>query len=355
MSASAMAQPGVPLSGELGFAPRPLRAMLVTPVFNDAEAFRQLCVALDQEVEALGVSLTVVAVDDGSDTPLQIDDAFPALRHIKRVEVVTLICNLGHQRAIAVGLAHAAQRADVDLVFVADCDGEDRPADLRRLLDAHRQSPQSIIVGSRQRRTEGLRFRLFYRLYKLGFRLLTGRQIDFGNFCLVPRAALARLVHMPETWNHIAAAILRSRLRRVAVPCDRGTRYAGRSSMGLVSLMVHGLSAIAVFSDQVFARSFVGAMAIGATALAIAGVAVGIRTVTEFAIPGWATTVVGVSMIVLLQSIVLSVVASLTMLGTRSTAVFVPALQALQFRKAHASYLRKGAAWLPASPIRAAS
>ena len=51
------------------------------------------------------------------------------LRQICAIEVVTLACNLGHQRAIAVGLVEVYCRKRFDAVLVMDSDGEDAPAD----------------------------------------------------------------------------------------------------------------------------------------------------------------------------------------------------------------------------------
>jgi len=142
---------------------------------------------------------------------------------------------------------------------------------------------------------------------------------------------VARLAHMPEIWNHLAAAVLRSRARVVGVPTERGHRYAGNSSMNLVSLLAHGLSAIAVFSDIVFVRLLILASAVSALALALATGAAAVRFATDLAIPGWASNVVGISAIILFQAVTLSVVASLTMLASRSGAVFIPALHAGEY------------------------
>ena len=163
------------------------------------------------------------------------------------------------------------------------------------------------------------------------FTLLTGRRIDFGNFLLIPRPMVTRLAHMPEIWNHLAASVLRSRSRVVGVPTERGRRYAGNSSMNLVSLLAHGLSAIAVFSDIVFVRLLTLASFVSALALALGTGAVVVRIATDLAIPGWASNVVGISAIVLFQAVTLSVVASLTMLASRSGAVFIPFLHAGEY------------------------
>ena len=146
---------------------------------------------------------------------------------IDSVEVMHLAVNLGHQRAIAVGLSLIAHRDDIGTVVVMDSDGEDRPEDIDTLLAAAAQHPDHVILAQRTQRSESVGFRTGYLAYKALFRLLTGRVIDFGNFCLLPMPVVRRLAHMPDLWNNLAAAIMRSRLRRIAVPTVRGLRHAG--------------------------------------------------------------------------------------------------------------------------------
>ncbi len=311
-------------------ATRMLNLAVVTPIFNDFEAFRTLCAEIGKAAAGVPVRLSAIGIDDGSSEPGALV-APPDAANLEGVEILRLTCNLGHQRAIAVGLAEVAQRHAYDAVIVMDSDGEDRPCDLVRLIDAHRVDRTAIIAAQRAKRSEGLRFRVLYALYKRLFILLTGRRIDFGNFLLIPWPMVVRLAHMPEIWNHLAAAVLRSRARVVGVPTERGRRYAGVSSMNLVSLLAHGLSAIAVFSDIVFVRLLILASTVSALALALATVAVAVRIATDLAIPGWASNVVGISAIMLFQAVTLSVVASLTMLASRSGAVFIPALHAGQY------------------------
>ena len=311
-------------------APRMLNVAIVTPVFNDFEAFWTLCAEINKAAGAMSARLSAIGVDDGSSEP-RVPNAEPEAANLEGVEILRLICNLGHQRAIAVGLGEVVQRHAYDAVIVMDCDGEDRPCDVVRLINAHREDHTAIIAAQRAKRSEGLRFRVLYALYKRLFILLTGRRIDFGNFLLIPWPMVTRLAYMPEIWNHLAAAVLRSRLRVVGVPTERGRRYAGNSSMGLVSLFAHGLSAIAVFSDIVFVRLLILASTVSALALALGTGAAAVRIVTDLAIPGWASNVVGISAIILFQAVTLSVVASLTMLASRSGAVFIPVLHAGEY------------------------
>ena len=101
--------------------------------------------------------------------------------------------------------------------------------------------------------------------------------------------------------------------------------------MNVVSLLAHGLSAVAVFSDLVFVRLLLLASVVCVLALVAAFAAVAIRATTDLAIPGWASNVVGISAIMLFQALTLSVVACLTMLGSRSATAFIPASHAGQY------------------------
>jgi polyisoprenyl-phosphate glycosyltransferase len=161
-------------------------------------------------------------------------------------------------------------------------------------------------------------------VYKFMFRILTGRSISFGNFSLLPLWAVRRLVHMPDLWNNLAAAIMRSRVRYSIVPTQRGHRYYGQSRMNLTALVVHGMSAMSIYTDIVFVRILIAAAAIAISSLAAIVCVAVIRIATDLAIPGWATTVVGDLLIVLLQTAVLVVATTLVVLSNRSAPPIVP-------------------------------
>lgn len=303
-----------------------LKLAIVTPVFNDWGPLEQLLVDLDAHLKAENVDVHVIAVDDGSLVP-----APAALMgstrhaHLQSLEILTLACNLGHQRAIAVALADVATRKGFDVVIVMDCDGEDRPEAIPALLAEHWKQPGAFIVAARAKRSEGALFTFNYALYKFIFRLLTGKTILFGNFCLIPFGLLQILVFMPSLWNHLAATLLFSRLPLLLVPTVRGTRYAGKSSMNLVSLTTHGLSAISVFIDAVFTRLLFACLIIIAVSAVAAGSVIAIRLMTTLATPGWATTLVTALTIIALQAGLLVTCSAFLALAGRSNIPVVPA------------------------------
>ena len=89
-------------------------------------------------------------------------------------------------------------------------------------------------------------------------------------------------------WNHYAAAIFHSRLPYELLPTKRGIRYAGGAKMNLLSLVMHGLHAISVFSDLVAVRILVAAfvLSFGCGGL-LAGILVA-RFYAALPMSGWA-------------------------------------------------------------------
>lgn len=302
------------------------RLQAVIPVFNDWESFAILLSELDRLAAGLSVPLSVDAVDDGSTQPSDnLSSVCAGLRSLARVRVLRLSTNVGHQRAIAVGLCHASEEAEASAVLVMDSDGEDRPDAVPRLLAAAEGKRDFVVVGARARRSENTTFRAGYVIYKFLFKLVTGKKIDFGNFSLISAGYLRRLVMLPDLWNNLAAAVLRSRLPIQQVHIDRGTRYAGKSKMNFASLIVHGFSAISVYADTIFVRLLIAALLLSGFTAVVAVFVLALRLfVPAHATPGWATTVILSLTIIVLQVLFTTLTSLLALLNSRVQRLMLP-------------------------------
>lgn len=277
---------------------------ILIPIFNDWESLRLLLPAIDRAVTGLEQPVSVLVVDDASTEPMPADWPGENFTAVDSVEILHLRSNQGHQRAIALGLYHLHEFTDAEAVVVMDGDGEDRPQDVPELLRAFGAGEgEEVVFAARTRRMERLGFRLCYRAYRLIHYAMTGVVVQVGNFSVVPRPAMARLMAVPDLWNHYAASVYRARLPRTLVPLPRGRRLAGESKMNFVSLLIHGLSAMSVFSDQVSARLLTAAVGLAVVAMGLMGVTAGIRWFTDLAVPGWATFTVGLLLVLVVQSL----------------------------------------------------
>ncbi len=271
--------------------------VVVTPVYEDAEVATRL---FREIADSLGHRVYIVAVDDGSvRQPLDIASIEQA--GLDGV-VVSLKRNVGHQRAIAIGLCYVSEKLpQARRVVVMDSDGEDVPESIKDLLVALDSKEVDLVVAVRKSRVETLKFRLFYVLYKILFWLLTGRKINFGNFMALKSNALKRLVSMQELWVHVAGCALTSKLRMTTRSIDRGPRYGGASKMNFVALALHGFKGLMVFAEDVLVRVGLACAMVAAMSVVAGAVAISLK-ILGFATPGWFSVALGLLFLVFLQT-----------------------------------------------------
>ena len=309
-----------------------MKRVILMPVFDDWDAAWLLIEGLDAELRDHQLSAAVLLVDDGSPRPPPAWPARRALEAIVEIRVLRLRRNLGHQRAIAVGLSYLEAEIDCDEILVMDADGEDRPRDVPRMIatSAEHQGTR-LIFAERRSRSEGLAFRLSYSIYRSLHRLLTGHRVRFGNFSLMPMDVLRRLVSISELWNHYPAAIIKARIPFLLLPTHRGKRLDGKSHMSFQSLVMHGLSALSVFAETVGLRLMLTTGVFLLLNVALLLLVIMIRLFTDLAIPGWASTVGGILLVMLLQSFVLLANLVFVTLHGRSTMGTIPSRDYVHF------------------------
>lgn len=271
--------------------------IVVTPVYEDVEASSRLFKELAAQFQG---RLFIVAVDDGSvRQPLEVASMVAA--GVDGV-VIKLRRNVGHQKAIAIGLSYVSDKLSPDQrVVVMDSDGEDLPSTIPDLLERLKSPDVDVAVAHRKSRVESWRFKTFYAIYKRFFKMMSGRPISFGNFMALKPRSVKRLVAMQELPIHVAGAVLASKLRTGVCPLDRGPRYAGQSKMNFVGLVLHGFKGLMVFAEDVLVRVGIACGLFAGLALVSAIVAITLKVV-GYSTPGWFSIAFGLLIVMLLQT-----------------------------------------------------
>jgi len=300
------------------------RLQILIPVYNDWASVQQLLPLIDGELETAGAVGDVLLANDGSDQLPPESWAFPG-RSVRTIRLLRLRRNLGHQRAICVGLCHLRSVAECTRVLIMDGDGEDAPGDIPRLLTAIEMSENvRIVFAERIKRSEGWLFALFYALYRFLHRALVGHRVRVGNFSVMNRECLESLCTSSELWNHFAASAFATRQSMALVKTHRARRLSGKSKMSFAGLVMHGLSALSVFSDRIGTRLLIATSF--ATVVALGGMiaVIMIRLGTNYAIPGWATTVLGILLLLTVQIATFMFTFCFLILFARGSNPFVP-------------------------------
>jgi polyisoprenyl-phosphate glycosyltransferase len=324
-----------------------LSTWIFTPVYRDVASFRilraRVLEVLDGSPETETGLVRFVVIDDTAGQDPEIE----SLREFADIVILQPPFNLGHQRALVYALRRMLPRiGDEDAIVTLDADGEDRPEDLPRLLSPLGTGPtreKKVVLALRTRRRESLGFKIFYRLFRLLFRALTGATVRSGNFAAMPGSIAKRALLHPTFDLAYSSAILAIDLPIEYVPCERGERYQGRSKMTFGRLAMHGLRMLMPFTDQIAIRAlavFVVSLVLGA-ALALA--VVGIKIFAGSAVPGWASFTALAALIVSL--VALGNFVSLFVLFSQTRAVSLASIEDLTAEEE--SLERNEAGWAP--------
>lgn len=283
-----------------------LELIILCPVYDDWDSLKQLVAEISRAVSG---SVLIIIVNDGSIAPTPESLTEESKTSGPGIEVISLAHNVGHQEAIAIGIRTVVEQYSeaAPYLIVMDSDGEDSPASIKTLVTELQNNPKlSIVTAARRRRHATFEFKVFYTLYRFIFKLLTGRNINFGNFVGIRISALSRVASMPELSVHFAATLIKSKLMLTSVDIDRGRRYHGCSKMNYSSLILHGLRAIIVFSEIVFVRVGVACVSAALLCLLMICLAV-ILKIFGFATQGWFSIAVGIISIAFLQAATLAI------------------------------------------------
>jgi glycosyltransferase involved in cell wall biosynthesis len=270
-----------------------MKIWIVTPVYNDVASFEILRQHLLEVLAPEAGEPQFVVIDDTAGQ----DGEIERLRRYEDVMVLRPPFNLGHQRAIVYALRKILpQVEDEEAIVTLDADGEDQPTDLPRLLaHLYRQGDphpkQEVVLALRTKRRESIGFKVFYRLFRLLFRSLTGTTVRSGNFAAMPGSLAKRVLLHPSFDLSYSSAILALDVPVEYVPCERGERYKGRSKMTYGRLVMHGLRMLMPFTDRIAIRALAVFVFFGILGGLLATLVVALKLFTAEAIPGWTSYV----------------------------------------------------------------
>ncbi len=218
---------------------------LVIPVFNEAGVIEKFYEQISTVLAELPAIVHVFFVDDGST-----DGTADALRVIasldKRVTVLTLSRNFGHQAALTAGL----DASQGDFVISLDGDGQHPPEMIPQMLDLLTQG-YDIVQGQRAEDTRSFSFK---QITSLGFYALinriSGTQMVPGaaDFRGMSRQAVDALKAMPEYHRFLRGMVSWLGYKSVILPYHETSRMAGKSKYSLGKMLRLAMDAIFSFS-----------------------------------------------------------------------------------------------------------
>ena len=229
------------------------KVIILLPVYNDWESLSKVLEEINSVIRDIQkYEFECIIINDSStiEKPKIIKP-----KHFNSLKIINMKETRGHARCNAFGLRYINSNEKYDYVIIMDSDGEDRPVEIKNLINKIAEAPETSVVAKRIKRSEGIIFQTLYHAHKLITFIFTGKKINFGNYSCLTQQDINILSDKASLWSSFSGTIKKNLTNLNEVDSIRGLRYFGPSKMSLFNLAIHSFSIIAVFKNTVFLRS----------------------------------------------------------------------------------------------------
>jgi glycosyltransferase involved in cell wall biosynthesis len=263
---------------------------LVIPIFNEEDLINELINRTIIALESFISDYEVIFVDDGS-SDQSLVRILEWQRKNKKIKVLSLSRNFGHQAAYTAGLEHAKG----DIVAMMDGDLQDPPELLsdmfKKIIDEDFDIVSGKKIGRKGKKSRNLYAILFHIFFNHIGEIKNTE--DYGNYSMMKREAVNALMMMKEKVRYLPGLRTFIGFKQGFVEFIRDDRFRGEPKMSIRKLFV--LAADAIFSFSRYPIRFCLILGtIGTVVFMGAGIYVLIAKAYGFAVIGWSSTLLSI-------------------------------------------------------------
>ncbi|MBT8043084.1 MAG: glycosyltransferase family 2 protein, partial [Pontiella sp.] len=217
---------------------------IVAPVYNEEQGVRSFIDAATEIMRKQELPWELLLVNDGS-TDRTLEIVGQAKAEIPEIEWVDLSRNFGHQAAVTAAIVHARG----DAVVVMDADMQDPPSLIPELIASWQAGHQVVFARRSDRSEKGLRragFELFHTFFRYAIDFPIPK--DVGVFCLLDRAAVEEINHLPERNRFLPGLYSWVGFKQGFVEYARDDRVAGTPKQTFKRLFKYAFDGVLSFS-----------------------------------------------------------------------------------------------------------
>ncbi len=283
---------------------------IVVPCYNEEEmlpktlatllALRDSLISKQKITHASKIYL----VDDGSkDATWRLLAA--AANENSALVAIKLSRNKGHQNALYAGLCTTVE----DITVSIDADLQDDPSNIETMVDEYLKGNE-VVYGVRSARTTDTFFKRFtaegyyHVMKKMGVDLV----FNHADFRLLSRRALTALQEYDESNLFLRGIVREVGFKSSVVKYERQAREAGESKYPLKKMLSFAWKGITAFSTAPLRMITVLGLVSGAASFALILWVLGVRLLTQDAVPGWASVLLPLLFIGSVQLICLGII-----------------------------------------------
>lgn len=267
-----------------------LTVSVVVPVYRGEAFLSDLVERVKSSVLAFGVSLEIVLIEDSGP-----DRSWEFIQNLKQIHPEILAAqlsrNFGQHNAITAGLSLASG----DWIVVMDCDLQDQPEEIPRLLQVALEGWEVVLARRVLRQDSRLKC-MCSRAFSAVLGYLTGTQQDpaVANFGLYKRNVINAVLAMPDSFRCFPVMVRWVGFRTTAINVEHAPRSSGTSSYTFRLALNLAIDTILAFSDRPLRLILKLGMFLAASSCLAALVVIYKALQGAFLITGWASIFVSV-------------------------------------------------------------
>ncbi len=231
------------------------KIIIIIPIFNDWESLKKLLLEINIVIaEIKNISFECFVINDSSNIE---QPKIIKPKYLHSLKIFNMQQNRGHARCYAFGIRYVFLNEQFDNIILMDGDGEDRPIEIKSLVEKINNNEKISVVAKRVKRSEGFLFKFLYECHKILTYISTGKKINFGNYSCLTKKDVELISNQHSLWSSFSGTIKKNLRNLNQINSVRGKRYFGPSKMSFIKLLIHSLSIIAVFKYSVILRSII--------------------------------------------------------------------------------------------------
>ncbi len=260
---------------------------IIVPVYGCCESLNKLYAKLKSTLETITTNYEIIMINDASP-----DNSWSNIvklsKNDRRVKGIKLSRNFGQHYAITAGLAYAKG----DWIVVMDCDLQDKPEEIIKLYNKA-QEGYDIVFAQRKNRQDNffkrLSSKLFYGL--LSYLTNTKQDSSIGNFGIYSKSSIDAVLSMNDKLKYFPVMIRWVGFDSIPIIVEHASRDEGKSSYSFSSLMSLSIDIMLSFSDKPLKLAVKLGFIISSISFFVSLFILVKALVTEYIVPGWASTI----------------------------------------------------------------
>jgi len=220
---------------------------IVIPIYNEELLIEELIKRTFNAVSKFTSAFEIILVDDGS----QDNSLIKLIQHNrleKRIKIVQLSRNYGHQAAYTAGLSIAVG----EHIVMMDGDLQDPPELIEEMYNKLKENNTLDIVYAKrktkkERISRGIMMLIFHKIFKKIIKIESAD--DVGNFSVFTKEVKDAILLYSEKTRYLPGIRFHIGFSQDFILFDRDERFAGKAKMNVSKLFSLALDAIFSFSN----------------------------------------------------------------------------------------------------------